>query len=540
MPAAQLFTSLSTGNLVINTSNAPAWLVKGKGIAVNTVNTDYSGNPRSTSIAGGTTCIGASEFTAVPPSNPVAFQSAAPSSGGTTDYVLFGRKIASITWGTGGTYPTSMNVNYFSGVSPLAPNVTTPQRVSNSYWVVAPATGTFSGTTYDITYFYGDNETFSVTSPSTNVLLAKNDNTFWMSYPRGTGSLQSEQSGTSVKARGLFRFSSFTLTDAALPSERPLTPVNNATNQPTTVTLVWNKSALATSYRVQVSTDSLFNTLIVNDSTITDSTRVVSGLGSGVNYWWRVNGKISVGNVGAWCQSYKFTTTAVLPPAVVNLTVIPGGFYNTGNGRLNMKDTIRVYLVDSASCLRVDSAKSTVDSVTFGANISFSNANTGNYYMLVYHRNHLAVATRYKAAITRGSTVNYDFTTDSTKAFGFNMVKVSNSPVRWAMIPGDANRDGFVDAIDQTIWIAQNGLDGYLSADFNGDLFVDAIDQAIWIIYNGTSSFLPCGFSLEAATDRMILNTPDFDAKKNSALIREKKKMLEPVKTDVKKDNNRK
>ena len=540
VPAAQLFTSLSTGNLVINTSNAPAWLVKGKGIAVNTVNTDYSGNSRSTSIAGGTTCIGASEFTAVPPSNPVAFQSAAPSSGGTTDYVLFGRKIASITWGTGGTYPTSMNVNYFSGVSPLAPNVTTPQRVSNSYWVVAPATGTFSGTTYDITYFYGDNETFSVTSPSTNVLLAKNDNTFWMSYPRGTGSLQSEQSGTSVKARGLFRFSSFTLTDAALPSERPLTPVNNATNQPTTVTLVWNKSALATSYRVQVSTDSLFNTLIVNDSTVTDSTRVVSGLGSGVNYWWRVNGKISVGNVGAWCQSYKFTTTAVLPPAVVNLTVIPGGFYNTGNGRLNMKDTIRVYLVDSASCLRVDSAKSTVDSVTFGANISFSNANTGNYYMLVYHRNHLAVATRYKAAITRGSTVNYDFTTDSTKAFGFNMVKVSNSPVRWAMIPGDANRDGFVDAIDQTIWIAQNGLDGYLSADFNGDLFVDAIDQAIWIIYNGTSSFLPCGFSLEAATDRMILNTPDFDAKKNSALIREKKKMLEPVKTDVKKDNNRK
>ena len=119
------------------------------------------------------------------------------------------------------------------------------------------------------------------------------------------------------------------------------------------------------------------------------------------------------------------------------------------------------------------------------------------------------------------------------------MIKVSNSPVRWAMIPGDANRDGFVDAIDQTIWIAQNGLDGYLSADFNGDMFVDAIDQAIWIIYNGTSSFLPCGFSLEAATDKVILNTPDFDAKKNSALIREKKKMLEPVKTDVKKDNRK-
>jgi len=540
VPAAQLFTSISTGNLVINTANAPAWLVKGKGIAIASINTDYSGNSRSTSIAGGTTCIGVSEFTATPPSNPLAFQSAAPSSGGTTDYVLFGRKIASITWGTGGTYPTSMNVNYFSGVSPLAPNVTNPARNSNSYWTVNPATGTFSGTTYDITFFYGDNETFSVTSPSTNVLLAKNDNVFWMSYPRGTGSLQSEQAGTTVKVRGLFRFSSFTLTDAGLPAERPLTPVNNAINQPTTVTMVWNKSLLATTYRVQVATDSTFATgILLNDSTVTDSTKVISGLGSGVSVFWRVNGKSGAGT-GAWSQVYKFTTTAVLPPAVVNLSVIPGGFYNSGTGRLNMKDTIRVYLVDSASCLRVDSAKSTVDSVTFGANISFSNANTGNYYMLVYHRNHLAVATRYRATITRGSTVNYDFTTDSTKAFGFNMIKVSNSPVRWAMIPGDANRDGFVDAIDQTIWIAQNGLDGYLSADFNGDMFVDAIDQAIWIIYNGTSSFLPCGFSFEAATDKVILNTPDFDAKKNSALIREKKKMLEPVKTDVKKDNNRK
>ncbi|MBL8015712.1 MAG: hypothetical protein JNK43_00455, partial [Ignavibacteria bacterium] len=391
VPAAQLFTSLATGNLVINTANAPAWLVKGKGIAISSINSDYSGNSRSTSVSGGTTCIGASEFTATPPSNPVALQTAAPSSGGTTDYILFGRKIASITWGTGGTYPSSMNVNYFSGVNPLAPNVTSPARNSNSYWTVNPATGTFGGTTYDITFFYGDNETFSVTSPSTNVLLAKNDNTFWMSYPRGTGSLQSEQAGTTVKVRGLFNFSSFTLTDAGLPAERPLSPVNNATNQPTSVSLVWNKSLLATTYRVQVATDSLFTSLFLNDSTVTDSTRLVTGLAGGsTNYWWRVNGKSGSGT-GAWSQVYKFTTTAVLPPAVVNLTVIPGGFYNTGNGRLNMKDTIRVYLVDSASCLRVDSAKSTVDSVTFGANISFSNANTGNYYMLVYHRNHLAV-----------------------------------------------------------------------------------------------------------------------------------------------------
>jgi len=541
VPAANLFTGISTGNLTINSGNTAAWLVKGKGIAIATINNDYSGNARSIAITNGTTCIGANEFTVVPPNPPGAYQTAVPSSGGTSDYILFGRKIATINWGTGGTYPSIMGVYYLSGSTPT-PTVTNPNRSSNSFWAMYPLAGTFGGTTYDVTFYYADNETFSVTSPSTNVLLAKQDFSFWMSYPRGTGNLQSDQNSSlrTITARGMLGFSSFALTDAGLPAERPLTPVNNAINQPTTVTMVWNKSLLATTYRVQVATDSTFATgILLNDSTVTDSTKVISGLGSGVSVFWRVNGKSGAGT-GAWSQVYKFTTTAVLPPAVVNLSVIPGGFYNSGTGRLNMKDTIRVYLVDSASCIRVDSAKSTVDSVTFGANISFSNANTGNYYMLVYHRNHLAVATRYRATITRGSTVNYDFTTDSTKAFGFNMIKVSNSPVRWAMIPGDANRDGFVDAIDQTIWIAQNGLDGYLSADFNGDMFVDAIDQAIWIIYNGTSSFLPCGFSLEAVTDKVILNTPDFDAKKNSALIREKKKMLEPVKTDVKKDNNRK
>ena len=233
----------------------------------------------------------------------------------------------------------------------------------------------------------------------------------------------------------------------------------------------------------------------------------------------------------------------IIPPppvAIVNLSVIPGGFYNSGTSKLNMRDSIKVYLIDSSTCLKVDSARGVLDSVTFAASISFTNAATGNYYMLIYHRNHLAVATRYEAAVTRGATVNYDFTTDSAKAFGFNMIKVSTSPVRWAMIPADANRDGFVDAIDQTIWIAQNGLDGYLAGDFNGDRFVDAIDQAIWIVYNGTSSFLPCGFSIDANTGKVIINTPDFDAKKNNSILMERKRLLEPVVPGTKQENKRK
>ena len=72
------------------------------------------------------------------------------------------------------------------------------------------------------------------------------------------------------------------------------------------------------------------------------------------------------------------------------------------------------------------------------------------------------------------------------------MIQVSASPLRFGLIPGDANRDQFVDGLDQTIWIGQNGLDGYRAADFNGDSFVDGLDQTLWITHNGASSFLPC------------------------------------------------
>jgi hypothetical protein len=411
----------------------------------------------------------------------------------------------------------------------------------------------------------------------------------------------------------------FTTIVSAPPPPLLVSPANNAVGQNLTLTLVWNKSAGATNYRVQVATDSLFTGLIVNDSTLIDSTRIISGLTPLTYYWWKVNAKniggtsgyssvfkfrtignpftvilispannainqpisltcvwrrasehtspftltkpngkqkdevdaisnywfdmvtdtvtlanrvtdstltdttktlnglnyltsyywrvraknqIGYGNYSVW---FKFTTIP-LPPALLTLNVIPGGFYNGSVNQLNMKDTVRIVLVDSALCTRVDSAKVTIDSVTFSATPipSFSVASTGKYYIYIYHRNHLAISSRFTQTVTRGSTVSYDFTTDSAKTYGFNVIKVNNSPVRWGMIPGDANQDGYVDGLDQTIWIAQNGNNGYFSADFNGDTYVDGLDQTLWIIYNGNSTSLPCYFEPQNPGDHFV------------------------------------
>ncbi len=93
-----------------------------------------------------------------------------------------------------------------------------------------------------------------------------------------------------------------------LPSVPVLfSPANNATLQPLSLNLVWRKSTNVITYRVQLATDSLFNTLIVNDSTLTDSIRAVSGLNYNTNYWWRVNGKNASGT-SLYSAVWKFRT----------------------------------------------------------------------------------------------------------------------------------------------------------------------------------------------------------------------------------------
>jgi hypothetical protein len=90
----------------------------------------------------------------------------------------------------------------------------------------------------------------------------------------------------------------FSFTTVLAPPAAPslVFPGNGAVGQPVSLSLRWNKTATTASYHVQVSSDSLFNTLIVNDSTLTDSVRAVAGLTPLTRYWWRVRGKNAGGN----------------------------------------------------------------------------------------------------------------------------------------------------------------------------------------------------------------------------------------------------
>lgn len=107
---------------------------------------------------------------------------------------------------------------------------------------------------------------------------------------------------------------SFTTITAGTPTL--VAPLNGALHQSVNPTFVWNVVPGAGSYRLQVSTSNTFATTLFNDSTLTNTSQLISGLSVGTTYFWRVNSKIS-GQTSAYSDVWSFTTIAV--PAVPTL-----------------------------------------------------------------------------------------------------------------------------------------------------------------------------------------------------------------------------
>lgn len=105
----------------------------------------------------------------------------------------------------------------------------------------------------------------------------------------------------------------------------------------------------------------------------------------------------------------------------------------------------------------------------------------GNSYIVLHHRNHLAVMSNSIAL--NGSDVSYNFANNLSQAYNngspVQMIQVGG---KWTMISGDPARDLFVDGLDLTS--TYNGFDSglsevYTSTDLNLDGFVDGIDLVL-------------------------------------------------------------
>ncbi|MBM4170136.1 MAG: T9SS type A sorting domain-containing protein [Ignavibacteria bacterium] len=111
-----------------------------------------------------------------------------------------------------------------------------------------------------------------------------------------------------------FYTSSFAFTTVPAVPAAPglLTPASAAANVGRMARFVWNASVNATKYRLQVSVDNAFAT-VLRDTVVIDTIAVLSSpLASNTDYFWRVRAE-NLGGAGVYSTARTFTTGTALP-----------------------------------------------------------------------------------------------------------------------------------------------------------------------------------------------------------------------------------
>ncbi len=260
-------------------------------------------------------------------------------------------------------------------------------------------------------------------------------------------------------------------------------PEDNATNQSVNVELSWNApdgAAISTpSYHLQVDDDSDFSSPIYDFSGLASNSKTMSSLANDTEYFWRIQATNFDGKSYWTERSFTTAPSGMVVSAKVFLEgpfngtdmntslatadyipnanpyssapwnhsggeSVPGSFDFAAN---NIVDWVLVEVRDQStpsSVLGIRAAFVRNDGRLFDTDgtldVNFSGLAADNYYIVIKHRNHLAVMSSSPVSLSSSSTL-YDFTTAQSKAYGTNPMKDFGGS-KFGMFAGDANADG--------------------------------------------------------------------------------------------------
>ena len=171
--------------------------------------------------------------------------------------------------------------------------------------------------------------------------------------------------------------------------------------------------------------------------------------------------------------------------------------------RADVVDWVKVELRDDPQVPEADPARmeaallksdgSIVD-VDGTSPLRMAQVGSGDYHIVLSHRNHLRVASRNAQALGPGVTPHaYNFSSAADQAFGANAMTEIASGV-WALWGGDDDGNGVITAFDfLNGWLPNNGgTPSYDPADFNMDAQFTAFDFLnVWLAANGQSAQVP-------------------------------------------------
>ena len=239
--------------------------------------------------------------------------------------------------------------------------------------------------------------------------------------------------------------------------------------------LVWNDVAGASSFWLEVSTDPLFATHVINQTSVPDSfyfppPGVLQPL---TMYHWRVRVNDSAGP-GSYLTIFNFTTSE---SKILHASALVQGLYS---GTM-IPDTMGIELRHTFPPYSlVETAKGILDMNGDGVFDLYNVTDGTPYYLVLDHRNSIITYSN-PVVMFAGGIASYSFIPSASQAFGNNMILVDTSPVRYAIYSGDVNKDGVIDATDLSLIDndAANFKVGYVNTDLNGDEFVDGTDFSI-------------------------------------------------------------
>ncbi|MFA5329373.1 MAG: hypothetical protein WC384_16380 [Prolixibacteraceae bacterium] len=115
-------------------------------------------------------------------------------------------------------------------------------------------------------------------------------------------------------------------------------------------------------------------------------------------------------------------------------------------------------------------------------------ADGNNLYLVVRHRNHLAVMSSIGANLSNGVFL-YDFTSGIGQVYGSGAGFKEIASGVFGMVSGDADNDGTVSVLDFSLWATDFGqTNSYIPADFDLDREISVLDFTHWAINFGVDN----------------------------------------------------
>ena len=285
--------------------------------------------------------------------------------------------------------------------------------------------------------------------------------------------------------------------DIILLKPNPPLSLNHTSVNLNDFTANWSTSNGASYYLLDVSLDRDFTTLVAgyNSLSVIGTNKFINGLAIFTKYYYRVR---AVNPSGISSYSVVDSLNTLSLDVHLYLTAYLEGFYlgssnmtaspfnADGVSPINIADTIIVELHEDLPPFTLAYSTKAILKTNGFSDVLFSGtgANGNNYYVVVRHRNSIAIWSAVPVAMSSAG-VSYDFSSSQTQAAGDNLKDDGNGI--FLIYSGDLNQDGSVDFNDYPFLDigSSNGDLGYLDTDLNGDASVDFNDYPL-IDVNGS------------------------------------------------------